>query len=88
MDIEARSIEFLEWHMENGYKRLIAEKIIVDMEWEEGYDGKENWIRPVARMRDPMDKSGGCNILCLFPPFFLNRPNNYYKHNDERKRNK
>ena len=79
MDLEAKSIEFLEWHMENGYKSLMAEKIILDMEWEEGYDGKENWIRPVARMRDPMDKDGRCNTLCLFPPFFLNRPNNYYK---------
>jgi hypothetical protein len=79
MDIEARSIEFLEWHMENGYKRLMADKIMLDMEWEEGYDGGENWIRPVARMRDPMDNASGCNTLCLFPPFFPNRPNNYYK---------
>ena len=79
MDMEARSIEFLEWHMENGYKRLISEKIILDMGWEEGYDGGENWIRPVARMHDPMGKGDECNILCLFPPFFPNRPNNYYK---------
>ena len=79
MDIEARSIEFLEWHMDNGYKTLMADKIILDMAWEEGYDGGEDWVRPVARMRDPMDKDNKCNILCLFPPFFLNRPNNYYK---------
>ena len=76
MDIQARSIEFLEWHMENGYKTLMAEKIILDMEWEEGYDGAEDWVRPEARMSD---KDNKCNILCLFPPFFLNRPNNYYK---------
>jgi hypothetical protein len=79
MDLEEKSIEFLEWHMENGYKRLISEKIILDMEWEEGYDGVEDWVRPVARMRDPIGETRECNLLCLFPPFYLNRPNNYYK---------
>ena len=79
MDIEAQSIDFLEWHMKNGYKDLMADKVMLDMEWEEGYDGKENWIRPVARMSDPTKKGSECNVLCLFPPFFPNRPNNYYK---------
>ena len=45
---------------------------IVDMEWDEGDTKGEQWIRAMARMSET-------NMICLFPPFFLNRPNNYYK---------
>ena len=79
MDIEAKSIEFLEWHIENSFSDLMAQHIIVDMEWDEGYSKGEKWIRPVARMGETIDGEIVSKILCLFPPFFLNRPNNYYK---------
>lgn len=82
MDIETKSVEFLEWHIQYSFPVLFDEKILLDMEWEEGYDGGENWIRPVGRMGKPTDSeevNDPTNIICLFPPFFPSRPNNYYK---------
>ena len=79
MNIEEKSIEFLEWHIENSFSELMGANIIVDMEWEEGHTKGEQWIRAIARLGEPMDSQEVGNIICLFPPFFLNRPNNYYK---------
>jgi len=71
MNIEEKSIEFLEWHLENSFSELMSVNNIVDMEWEQGHTKGEQWIRGVARLEN--------NVLCLFPPFFPHRPNNYYK---------
>ncbi len=72
MSIEEESIKFLEWHIENSFSDLMEQNNIVDMEWDEGHTKGEQWIRAIARMSE-------ANVICLFPPFFLNRPNNYYK---------
>jgi hypothetical protein len=82
VDLEAQSINFLEWHIEGGFSDLMERYIIVDMEWDEGYSKGEKWIRPVVRIGEPIEGEEVCsptNIICLFPPFFIHRPNNYYK---------
>jgi len=80
MNIEEKSIEFLEWHIENSFTDLMAQHIIVDMEWDEGHTKGEQWIRAVARLGEAIEGEIVSNVICLFPPFFLNRPNNYYKN--------
>ena len=79
VNIEEESVKFLEWHIENSFSDLMAQHIIVDMEWDEGHTKGEQWIRAIARLGETIDGEIVSNVLCLFPPFFPKRPNNYYR---------
>ena len=72
MDTEAQSIQFLEYHMENSFKKDMARLIIDDLVW---LDEGEHALRAVAHMVNPTNPNKECNLICLFPPFFPNHSN-------------
>jgi len=74
-DVEAKSIEFLEFHVEKTFKKLMNTYIIEDIQWIDAPDHS----RPYARMLNAdaiEEKDFDSNVIVLFPPFFPNGPNN------------
>ena len=54
----------------------MEEYIVVDIEWLECYSEGNNAVRAFARLADPVGKYNLSNLVCLFPPFFPDQPNN------------
>ena len=75
MDDEGRSLDFLYYHMDNSFKKVMEEYIVVDIEWLECYSEGNNAVRAFARLADPVVSDKLSNLVCLFPPFFPDQPN-------------
>jgi len=70
MDIEEQSIEFLERMMATEFAEIMAQYLVLDIDWIEWEN--EGEIRGVARMGDMEgNKEIKCGLICLFPPFKL-----------------
>ena len=78
MNLEQCSIDFLQWHMaRKGFREWIAKLLITDFEWLDETFEKEPSVRPIARMED--DDGKPSNLILLFPPFYIEKPDKYYK---------
>ena len=54
---EQKSVYFLEYHLENSFKKIANEFLLNNVEWHEGDE-----VRPIGELQDS-------NIVLLFPPF-------------------
>ena len=78
MNLEQYSIDFLQWHMsKKGFRELVEELLITGFEWMEEPFEKEPAIRPIATMSD--DEGNESNLVLLFPPFYIEKQDKYYK---------
>jgi len=74
VDIEARSVTFLEWHIEKSFSEIMGREVIKTLEWIDVDDeGQEPHSRAVATTTT--NRGRDTNTLILFPPFFPLDPN-------------
>ena len=66
MSDKDKSVEFMEFHVENSFNHLMDDLIIQEMYWLDYSDH----ARAVAIMYDPhLPEDEECNLICLFPSF-------------------
>ena len=75
MSDEEQSVAFLHHHMETSFEKVMSEYLVLDIEWLEGYTGRHNEGRAIARLAHPFFPDQESNMICLFPPFFPNSTN-------------
>jgi hypothetical protein len=64
MDIGDQSVNFIEGHLDDKFRKIMEKQLIKDMYWIETEIG----ARCVATLFDVNDESSN-NLIALFPPF-------------------